>query len=222
MLACVMAAAMSSGDAVQITVAGLFSQNIYHVYFNPQASEDKLLRVTRFGGLVVAVTSCVVAILMRHSIVRTILDYFNILSVIGISVATGLIWRRMNTTGVFCSTIAAGVAFIITRYVLDWPRAATVGIPLALGLTAGVLGSVLSRPLSTRQIEDFFKRIYVPIGQEDKLELSLDEVVPPSRRLLTTGGLFIVKPSRVSAVGFAVTLGICIACVLVMWGLLRL
>jgi Na+/proline symporter len=40
MLACVMAAAMSSGDAVQVTVAGLFSQNIYRVYVNPKADEN--------------------------------------------------------------------------------------------------------------------------------------------------------------------------------------
>jgi Na+/proline symporter len=222
MLACVMAAAMSSGDAVQITVAGLFSQNIYRVYMDPQASEKKLLTVTRLVGLVVAVVSCIVAILMRHSIVKTILDYFNILSLVGISVAMGLVWRRMNSTGVFCSTIAGATAFIITRYVLQCPRAVTIGIPLALGLIGGILGSVLSKTPSAEQIEQFFKRIYVPIGQEEKLDRSLDEVIPPSRRLLTAGGLFLVKPSRESAVGFAITLAICVACVLVMWGLLSL
>jgi hypothetical protein len=44
--------------------------------------------------------------------------------------------------------------------------------------------------------------------------------VPQSRRLLTAGGLFIVKPSRQSWAGFLITLGICLACVLVMVALL--
>jgi len=222
MLACVLAAAMSSGDAVQITVAGLFSQNIYGTYMNPQASERKRLQVTRMGGLVVALVSFGVAILMRHSIVKTILDYFNILSLIGMSVALGLVWRRMNSTGVFCSTVIAAAAFIITRYILQCPRSVCIGIPLVLGLLGAVVGSLLSRPPAPERVEAFFKRIYTPIGQEHKLDGSLDELVPPSARFLTWGGLFLVKPSAQSKWGFLITLGACIFCVLVMWALLNL
>jgi Na+/proline symporter len=222
MLACVLAAAMSSGDAVQITVAGLFSQNIYGTYINPGASEQQRLRVTRMGGLIVALVSFAVAILMRHSIVKTILDYFNILSLIGMSVALGLVWRRMNSTGVYCSTLVAGTAFIITRYVLQCPRSVTIGIPLALGFLSAVIGSLLSRPPAPERVEAFFKRIYTPIGQEHKLDWSLDKVVSPNERLLTWGGLFLVKPSVQSKRGFLIALAFCVLCVLVMWALLNL
>jgi len=177
--------------------------------------------VTRMGGLVVALVSFGVAILMRHSIVKTILDYFNILSLIGMSVALGLIWRRMNSAGVFCSTLCAAAAFIVTRYVLDCPRSVSTGIPLALGLCAAVVGSLLSKAAARDRVEDFFKRIYVPIGQEHKLEASLDEVVPSSERLATGGGLFLVKPSAQSQCGFAITLALCVLCVFVMWALLN-
>ncbi len=54
MLACVMAAAMSSGDAVQVTVAGLFSENIYRPYVNPKADQKELVHVTRIIGVVIA------------------------------------------------------------------------------------------------------------------------------------------------------------------------
>jgi len=220
MLACVMAAAMSSGDAFQVTVAGLFSQNIYRVYLNPKADEARLVRVTRLTGIAIAVASLVVAILMRSSVVKTILDYFNILSLVGISVAMGILWRRMNTGGVFAGTILAAVVFIVTRYVLGCPREITIGLPILAGVSGGVIGSLLSGRPDPEVIESFFKKIYTPIGEEEKLALPLDEAVPPSRRLLTAGGLFIVKPSRQSLVGFLVTLGICVGCVLVMLALL--
>jgi Na+/proline symporter len=74
MLACVMAASMSSGDAVQVTVAGLFSQNIYRTYVNPNASEKQLVGVTRMVGVGVALLALVGAILMRDSLVKAILD----------------------------------------------------------------------------------------------------------------------------------------------------
>jgi len=221
MLACVMAASMSSGDAVQVTVAGLFSQNIYRVYVNPNADQKQLVRVTRMVGIAVALLALVGAIVMRQSLVKTILDYFNILSLVGISTAMGLLWRRMNSTGMFCSTIAAVLTFVVTRYKLDCSREITIAIPILTGVMGAVAGSLLTKPPSTEVIENFFKKIYVPIGQEDKLKLSLDEAVPASQRWVTAGGLFIVKPSRQSWIGFVITLGICIACVLVMLALLK-
>jgi Na+/proline symporter len=221
MLACVMAAAMSSGDAVQVTLGGLFSQSIYRVYIDPQADEQRLLAVTRRTGLVVAIVAVVVAVLMRHSVVKALLDYLNILGLIGISSAMGILWRRMNTTGMFFSTIAAVVTFTVTRYALHCPREIVTGLPILAGILGGIVGSLLTAPPPAERIEEFFKRVYVPIGQENKLEQSLAEVVPPERRLLTAGGLFIVKPSRQSWVGFTVTLAICLAAVGFMYAILR-
>ncbi len=221
MLACVMAAAMSSGDAVQVTVAGLFSQNIYRAYVNPEADEKRLVRVTRLIGIAIALLALGVAILMRDDLVKAILDYFNILSVVGISTAMGILWRRMNTTGMFSSTILAGASYILTRYVLDCGREVTVGVPILVGVTAGVIGSLITKPPKPETTEKFFKKIYVPIGQEDKLGLPLDQAVPQSKRWLTVGGTFIVKPSRQSWLGVAITLGICLACVLAMLAILN-
>jgi len=222
MLACVMAAAMSSGDAVQVTVAGLFSQNIYRTHIRPDASQSELVGFTRRTGVVIALIALVFAILMRSSIVKALLDYFNILSLIGIATAMGILWRRMNTAGVFSSALLAVGAFVITRYVYNCPRAITVGVPILIGVLAGVAGSLVTAAPGREMVEDFFKRIYTPIGAEDRFKLSLDEVVPPEKRLLTAGGLFIVKPSAQSAVGFVITLAICLACVAVMVALLRL
>ena len=224
MLACVMAAAMSSGDAVQVTVAGLFSQNIYRVYFNPKADEKRLVHVTRIIGIVIVLLSLIAAILMRSNLVKAILDYFNILSLVGISTAMGLLWRRMNTTGMFSSTISAVVTFILTRYVIEYTsgiRAVTIGLPILMGVGGGVIGSFLTKPPKPGMIEKFFKKIYTPIGKEERLDLPLDEAVPQSQRWLTAGGLFLVKPSRQSCIGFLVTLGICLACVLVMLAILK-
>jgi Na+/proline symporter len=221
MLACVMAAAMSSGDAVQVTVAGLFSQNIYRVYINPNADENQLVHVTRIVGIFIALSALVGAILMRSSLVKAILDYFNILSLVGISTAMGILWRRMNTTGMFCSTILASATFLISRYGLDAGRDITIGLPIVVGVLAGVIGSLLTKPPSRETIEKFFTKIYIPVGQEDKLSLPLDEAIPIQKRLLTGGGLFLVKPSRQSWIGLVVTLGICLACVLVMLVILK-
>jgi len=219
MLACVMAAAMSSGDAFQVTVAGLFSQNIYRVHVRPDADETHLVHVTRVAGVVIVVASVVFA-LFAGGVVKAIMMYFGILALVGLSTAMGMLWRRMNQVGMYAATGAALAVFFTVRIVPGVPKAAMFGLPILAGLFGGIIGSLVTPPPDAGRIETFFRKIHTPIGQEDKLALSLDEVVPLDRRLVTAGGLFIVKPSRQSWVGFVVTLAICCACVAVMLALL--
>ncbi|MFC1806324.1 sodium:solute symporter [Planctomycetota bacterium] len=222
MLACVMAASMSSGDAVQVTVAGLWTQSIYREYINPEADEHRLLAFTKITGIFIIAVSVVFAVVMQNSLVKSIIMYFNILAIMGISTAMGILWRRMNQTGVIASAVAASIVFVLLRTPLvpGCPMWAKIGVPIVTGVMFGFLGSLLAAPPRPEVIDGFFKRIYVPIGEEDKLDLPLDEAVPPSRRLCTLGGLFLVWPSLQSVVGFLVIAAICAACVVTMLAIL--
>ncbi len=229
MLACVMAAAMSTGDAVQVTVAGLFSENLYKEYINPEASQERLMNVTRIVGIVIIACALVGAILMRASLVGAILDYFNITSLLGVAVVMGILWRRMNTWGMVTGLVAAVAMFILTKVygsVLEseynFPqRGFTIGLPMLSGILFGIYGSLMTPPPDEKALEPFFKRIYTPIGEEDKLNLPFDEAVPPHKRWLTKGDLLIMKPSRQSWIGFLVALAICLLCVWFMVWLLN-
>jgi len=219
MLACVLAAAMSSGDAFQVTVAGLFSENIYRVYIRPDADEKRLVHITRVAGIIIAVLSLMTAMLIPN-IVKTIILYFSILALVGLSTAMGVLWRRMNSAGVFASVIPACAAFVAVRLIDGCPKPVIFGAPLAVGLVGGIVGSLVTRRPDQKVVERFFTKIHVPIGQDAKLDLPLEEAVPQNRRLLTAGGLFIVKPSRQTWVGFLVVLGICLGCVAAMLAIL--
>ncbi|TVS20940.1 MAG: hypothetical protein EA424_01435 [Planctomycetaceae bacterium] len=240
MLACIMAAAMSSGNAFQVTVAGLFSENLYRRYLHPTASDHQALMVTKVVGLVYVLVSLLMAIVLRN-LVAAIMAYFTVLALVGISTAMGILWRRMNQTGMYVATVVAAGVYVYTRY--DMPgaiavaeglsleslgylltqhgQAVKIGAPIAAGILGGIAGSLVTRPPDPEVIDRFFTKIYTPIGQEERLNLTLDQAVPPSQRWITWGGLWIVKPSRQSWVGFLVFFGLCVACVVTMLLLLR-
>ncbi len=220
MLASIGAAAMSSGNAFQVTVAGLFSENLYRRYIKPDASDLSSLYVTKISGVVYVLVSLLLAILLR-SIVAAIMAYFTILALVGISTAMGILWRRMNQAGMFSATGTAVVVFLITRSgVIDVSQAWAIGAPIFTGILGGIVGSLLTPPPDQKIVDRFFTKIYTPIGQEEKLGQSVDEAVPVSHQWCTRWGLFIVKPSRESWVGFLVFLGLCVLCVLTMLALL--
>lgn len=221
MLACIMAASMSSGNAFQVTVAGLFSENIYRRYVRPDATDHQAWMATKVFGLIYVAASVLVAILMR-SVVAAIMAYFTILALVGISTALGILWRRMNQAGMYGATALSSATYVIARLdILDLHSAVGIGAPLVAGILGGVVFSLLTPPPDMRKVDRFFTKIYTPVGQDDKLDQSLDEAVPPAQRWLTRGGLFVVKPSRESWVGFLVFLGLCVACLIFMQWLLR-
>jgi hypothetical protein len=123
----------------------------------------------------------------------------------------------MNGAGVYVGLVSSSLCFLVVRYGLDdVSRSLETGLPLLAGVTGSVVGSLCTKPTDAERVAMFLKRIYTPIGEEERLERDLDEVVPPRDRLITMGGLFIVKPTRQTWMGFTLYLAMCLACVAIL------
>ena len=106
MLACLLAALMSSVDCYMLVCSALVVRNIYVPYGNPNATEQECLRLGRVTGAIVVLGAVVVSV--------TMLDMFKQLELTWIVPMTfaalfwlGMYWRRATTkagwiTIVFC------------------------------------------------------------------------------------------------------------------------
>ena len=106
MLACLLAALMSSVDCYMLVCSALVVRNIYVPYGNPNASEQECLRLGRITGAIVVLGAVLVSV--------TMLDMFKQLELTWIVPMTfaalfwlGMYWRRATTkagwiTIVFC------------------------------------------------------------------------------------------------------------------------
>ena len=93
MLACLLAALMSSVDAYMIVGSGLVVRNIYAPYIAPSASEAQYLRVARLTGIIVVGGAVVVSLFYMNVFKQLQLTWiFNILFAAPFWV--GLYWRR--------------------------------------------------------------------------------------------------------------------------------
>jgi len=220
MLASIMAAAMSTCDAFMVASSALLTENIYRTHFQPDREDHHYINIGRIFSVIIVIIA-----LYFSTVFPTVLEgaftFFQISASIGIAFWMGILWRRMNTVGVFVSFICAAVTLFIVKFHV-FP-ASEYGVAPAIayqtlffipvGVFTGCIASLLTKPLNQNQVEMFFVKIHTPIGQEDRLNLPLDEAIPKKERLLDAGGLLILKPDRQSWLGFLVACGIVVVLV---------
>ncbi len=112
MLACLMAAMMSSADTYMIVSSALITRNLYGAYINPSASESKSVKVARLTGLSMIVGASIVAIT-----VGDVFSQFKMAMELPILFAApfwvGMFWRRATTAAVWVSLAFSALVFFI-------------------------------------------------------------------------------------------------------------
>ncbi|MDA1065279.1 MAG: sodium:solute symporter family protein [Verrucomicrobia bacterium] len=119
MLACLLAAMMSSADAYMIVTSGLVSRNVFAAYINPKASERTYLFVARITGLVIIVGASIFALTMAD-----VFGQFKLALELPILFAApfwiGMFWRRANRVSVWITIGFSFVLFLILPGVIPY------------------------------------------------------------------------------------------------------
>ncbi len=112
MLACLLAAMMSSADTYMIVTSALVVRNLYAPYVNPHADERKYVLVGRLTGLVIIVGASVVA--LRFS---DVFAQFKMAMELPILFAApfwiGMYWRRANRTAAWGTIVFSLLFFFV-------------------------------------------------------------------------------------------------------------
>jgi SSS family solute:Na+ symporter len=112
MLACLLAAMMSSADTYMIVTSALVVRNVYAAYINPDADEKKYVLVGRITGLIIILGAAVVA--LRY---EDVFGQFKMAMELPILFAApfwvGMYWRRANRTAVWGTILFSAVTFFV-------------------------------------------------------------------------------------------------------------
>lgn len=112
MLACLLAAMMSSADTYMIVTSGLVVRNVYAAYINPDANEQQYVRVGRMTGLVIIVGASIVALTYAD-----VFGQFKMAMELPILFAApfwlGMYWRRVNRTAVWGTIVFSLLVFFV-------------------------------------------------------------------------------------------------------------
>ncbi|MBX3422821.1 MAG: sodium:solute symporter family protein [Pirellulaceae bacterium] len=119
MLACLLAALMSSVDAYMVVGSGLVVRNFYAPYINPTASEAQYLKVARITGTIVVAGAVIVSLFYMNVFQQLQLTWvFNILFAAPFWI--GLYWRRATLTAAWVTVAYSALLFFVIPTLGPW------------------------------------------------------------------------------------------------------
>jgi len=230
-LAALLASVMSSCDSFMIASAGLFTENLYKP-LAPGRPDRHYLRVGRLVSLAVVAGGVGAAFALPD--VREGLRWFwRISAMMGVAFWLGLFWRRTTVAGAWAATLTAVAVLLVTAFlpqdvlarlqdtalgerlwlVHERGKVLEIYLPwqmvfyLSAGVLAGIVVSLLTRPVAEAQLETFYALARTPVAPgEPALQpctLPAGAAVPPRRRLLPWRSLEVPVPTLTSVIGFA-------------------
>lgn len=113
MLACLLAALMSTTDTHMVVMSGLITNNIYKPLFKNR-SEKHYLNAGRVFALVHISGAVLVALFGKSNLFEMLIFMLLINVTMGPSVLMAFLWRRTNTSGVWFSM---GVSLLLTLFI---------------------------------------------------------------------------------------------------------
>ncbi len=117
LVACVLAANMSTCSNFMVNTGALFTNNLYRPFWRPAASDRELLVVGRLSGLSLTLLGVLFALCVNQ-----VLDAFlfteTIAALMGIMFIGGFLWKRANRTGAWGATISSFVVYYALNYLL--------------------------------------------------------------------------------------------------------
>jgi len=162
MVACVLAANMSTCSNFMVNSGALFTRNLYRPYLRPAAGDRELLWVGRLSGFALTMLGVLFALT-----VDVVLDAFLFLETLptflGIMIMGGILWRRANRHGAMA---AVGLS-IMTYYMLNYRYAGELKLvykwqaePFAWAMLWGVAAFILVSLLTPREPEERIERFF--------------------------------------------------------------
>jgi Na+/proline symporter len=186
MIACIIAG-VTSAETIMVVGSGIVTRNFYvHLSRNP--TPRRLLWAGRLAAAGMLATG-ILAALLAGSVTQLLTASIQVIGLLGPPMWLGMLWRRANPPGAWCSLLAGlfvwGFTSLPATLVAGWPvieplvrQAEGLSKPeqilLMLSAQCGALVAVslITRPQPRELLDPFFARLLTPVGRESEFAIA--------------------------------------------------
>jgi len=191
MLACLLAALMSSADCYMIVFSALFVRNIYAPYFEPNATEKRYVFVGRAVGLLI-ITGAVIVSLAFWDVFGQFKMALQVLTIFAAPFWVGMFWRGGTTAAAWSAIIGSLVLFFVIPPLLPTvaPQLRTMD---AYTVTTDRVTTFTQRPATKADVD---RREAERAIWNTAMTRSQDTSLPKAEREKATKALEIIRSRR--------------------------
>jgi SSS family transporter len=165
MVACVLAANMSSCSNFMVNTGALFTKNFYKKFINPNSQDKQLLWMGRCSGFALTIFGVLFALMVKN-VLHAFLFIETIAAFMGVMMLGGILWKRANRFGAFASVMVTFGLYYFLNYriqggfqiVYKWTPEPFAWTMLA-GFSALILVSLITKAEPKERINTFFDKM---------------------------------------------------------------
>lgn len=165
MVACILAANMSSCSNFMVNLGALFTRDVYLPYVKPKADDKQVLLVGRLSGLGLTLASVLFALTIEN-VLHAFLFIETMAAFMGIMIFGGNLWKGANRYGALAAVLVAYVSYYLLNYfatgeiqmIYKW-QPAPFGWAMLAGFTTLIGVSLISPAEPTDRVEAYFDRM---------------------------------------------------------------
>ena len=231
-LASLLASVMSSCDSFMIASSALFTENIYRP-FMPKKSSKHYIQIGRIASLIIVAGGVSFAFWLP-GVVKGLEIFWKISPMMGIVFWLGLFWRRATVAGAWAATFSAFFMWWITtlptfisligslpiadnaRFVVEKATGAEIYLPwqmifyLITGVCTGIAVSLFTQPVEKQKLDNFYALARTPVLANESFiskpcTIPENVTVSKAKKLFSTNNLEILRPSKISIIGFIIS-----------------
>ena len=233
MIACVLAANMSTCSAFTVDGGALFTQNFYRRFLVRGRSDHHYMTVGRLSGVAVTTLGLVFGLYV-DIVLEAFLFTETIAAFMGISMLGAIAWRRANRHGALASLVISSTLFFWLTYrdydeLLRW-QDVNFGISMLVGFATLIVVSLLTKPEPKAMLDAFYERLRSPSYLDE--ETGEEKAVTEEGHDLLVANVFhlglgrglgtFYQRFRVDINGFALAFGVVAALIFLARGILLL
>jgi Na+/proline symporter len=169
MIACMLAAVISTCDAFMIGAGALYTRNIHPRLARAPTDPAREVRIGRISSLLVVALGVALALLLP-SMIAGLKLLWTTAAAFGIAFWGAVVWRGATSVGMAASLVVVlGILAVTGGWGLDWALEWQIALYLPLGFLALVLGSRLGPRPDAARIAVFYTLLDTPVGREHEL-----------------------------------------------------
>ncbi len=160
----ILAAIMSTADSQLLVSASSVAEDIYKEVMNPKAEDKKVLRISRYTVVVIAILAYLIALNPNSSIMGLVSNaWAGLGSAFGPIVLLSLFWKRTNLQGAVAGICAGAITVLVWDYV-PLITGQTIGgltgiysllVGFAISLVAIVIVSLMTKAPTAEMLQEF-------------------------------------------------------------------